>query len=45
MNPIIKEEKNENTVINTEILDNYLAQMILLLNEILDETIPFKEKV
>jgi ATP-dependent helicase/DNAse subunit B len=40
-----KEEKNENTVINTEILDNYLAQMILLLNEILDETIPFKEKV
>jgi hypothetical protein len=40
-----KEEKNENTVINTEILDNYLAQIILLLNEILDETLPFKEKV
>ena len=40
-----KENKEEITVINEEILDNYLEQMVLLLNEILDVEISFEEKV
>ncbi len=40
-----KENKEETTVINEGILNNYLEQMVLLLNEILDVNIPFEEKV
>ena len=40
-----KEEKDGNSVIGEEILSNYLEQMVLLLNEILDVNIPFEEKV
>ncbi|WP_395051015.1 PD-(D/E)XK nuclease family protein [Flavobacterium sp.] len=40
-----KEGKEESTIIDEGILDNYLEQMVLLLNEILDEEIPFAEKV
>jgi hypothetical protein len=41
----LKEEKEENAIIGEEILSNYLEQIVLLLNEILDETKPFEEKV
>jgi len=41
----IKEERESVSVINEEIRFNYLEQMVLLLNEILDATIPFEEKV
>jgi hypothetical protein len=40
-----KEGKEENKIIDEEILSNYLEQMVLLLNEILDEETPFEEKV
>lgn len=40
-----KENKEENTIIDKGILNNYLEQMVLLLNEILDANIPFEEKV
>ena len=40
-----KEDKVETTTINSFILNDYLEQLILLLNEILDETKPFEEKV
>lgn len=40
-----KEGKEETSFINEEIVSNYLEQMVLLLNEILDVTIPFKEKI
>jgi hypothetical protein len=40
-----KEGKEENTIIDTEISANYLGQLVLLLNEIIDETISFTEKV
>jgi ATP-dependent helicase/DNAse subunit B len=40
-----KEGKEENTIIDEGIMDNYLEQMVLLLNEILDVNIPFEEKV
>jgi len=40
-----KEGKEENTIINSTILSDYLEQMVLLLDEILDETKPFEEKV
>jgi PD-(D/E)XK nuclease superfamily len=40
-----KDGKEENAIIGEEILSNYLEQMVLLLNEILDEEIPFEEKV
>jgi hypothetical protein len=40
-----KENKDETTLIDDGILNNYLEQMVLLLNEILDETKPFEEKV
>jgi hypothetical protein len=40
-----KEGKEENTIIDEGILSNYLEQMVLLLNEILDVNIPFEEKV
>jgi hypothetical protein len=41
----LKEEKEGVAIINNEIQSNYLEQIVLLLNEILDETIPFEEKV
>ncbi|NDP27497.1 MAG: PD-(D/E)XK nuclease family protein [Flavobacterium sp.] len=40
-----KENKEETTHINEEILNNYLGQMVLLLNVILDEETPFEEKI
>jgi len=40
-----KDRKEETTIINEDILSNYLEQMVLLLNEILDKKIPFEEKV
>ena len=40
-----KVEKEEKTTIDSEILNQYLEQMVLLLNEILDETKEFEEKI
>ena len=40
-----KEGKAENTVIDEDTLNNYLEQIVLLLNEILDMNIPFEEKI
>ena len=40
-----KEDKEINLVINEAILSNYLEQMVLLLSEILDQDIPFEEKI
>ncbi|MBF7091089.1 PD-(D/E)XK nuclease family protein [Flavobacterium sp. ALJ2] len=40
-----KEEKDVDMIINDEIMNNYLEQIVLLLNEILDITIPFEEKI
>lgn len=40
-----KEEKEVFSIINGEVLGNYLEQMVFLLCEILDETVPFEEKV
>jgi ATP-dependent exoDNAse (exonuclease V) beta subunit len=40
-----KEEKEANVIINEELMTNYLEQIVLLLNEILDVNIPFEEKV
>ncbi len=39
-----KEEKELDMVISKEILESYLQEIILLLNEIFDATIPFEEK-
>ena len=39
-----KQDKIVNSVINDEIIGNYLEQIVILLNEILDESIPFEEK-
>jgi hypothetical protein len=41
----IKEEKESVAIINNEIQFNYLEQMVILLKEILDVTIPFEEKI
>ncbi len=40
-----KDGKEENTTIDSSILNDYLEQMVLLLNEILDEGKPFEEKI
>jgi ATP-dependent helicase/DNAse subunit B len=40
-----KSGKEEITRIDQDILNNYLEQIVVLLTEILDETIPFTEKV
>jgi hypothetical protein len=40
-----KEGKEENVIVNEAILTNYLEQIVSLLNEILDESIPFEEKI
>ena len=42
---VFKEEKETNSIIDQLILTNYLEQIVLLLGEILDVNIPFKEKV
>jgi hypothetical protein len=39
------ENKVKTTVITEEIMQNYLEQMVILLEEILNVTIPFKEKI
>lgn len=39
----LKDNKTETNFINEEILDKYQEQIFLLLNEILDKEIPFKE--
>lgn len=41
----LKQEKECISIINNDIQTNYLEQIVLLLNEILDETIPFEEKI
>jgi hypothetical protein len=40
-----KDGKEENTTIDTAILNDYLEQMVLLLNQILDKGRPFEEKI
>lgn len=40
-----KEEKEANQIINGEVMTNYLEEIVSLLTEILDQTIPFEEKV
>jgi len=40
-----KENKEETTLINEDIVSNYLEQMVLLLSEILNEDKPFEEKI
>ena len=40
-----KETKEENVRIDSVILANYLEQMVLLFNEILDQNIAFQEKI
>ncbi|MBC7846841.1 MAG: PD-(D/E)XK nuclease family protein [Flavobacterium sp.] len=40
-----KDGNEEKTTIDTDILNDYLEHMVLLLNEILDETKPFEEKI
>jgi hypothetical protein len=40
-----KQGKDINTTISKETLKDYLEQIVILLREILDETIPFEEKV
>lgn len=39
-----KEEKEGKTIIDDEVIDAFLEQIVLLLNEILDQNIPFIEK-
>ncbi len=40
-----KEDKEETTIITTEILEKYIAEIVKLIQEILDESQPFLEKV
>lgn len=40
-----KEDKELNLTVTNEILKNYLEEIVLLLKEILDVTIPFEEKI
>ena len=40
-----KEGKETNSVINQAVLDSYIEEMVLLLREILDVSIPFEEKI
>ncbi|MCV9932066.1 PD-(D/E)XK nuclease family protein [Flavobacterium sp. LS1R47] len=40
-----KEEKDVNSIINSEIMKDYLEQIVLLLNEILNIEIAFEEKI
>jgi hypothetical protein len=41
---LISKKKKENMIINEEVMTNYLEQIVLLLNEILDVSIPFERK-
>ena len=41
----LKEERDSEFIINDAIMNNYLEQIVLLLQEILDQKIPFEEKV
>lgn len=41
----LKEEKDTNTIITSEIMKDYLEQIVLLLNEILDIEKAFEEKI
>ena len=40
-----KEDKIETTTINQDIMKNYIEELVVLLNEILDECVNFEEKV
>lgn len=40
-----KIDKTEISIVNEEISGNYIEQLVLLLNEILDKDIPFREKL
>lgn len=40
-----KVDKTEVSIINEDISENYIEQLVILLNEILDVTIPFEEKI
>lgn len=40
-----KEEKDIDTTVSNQILKNYLEEIVLLLKEIFDVTIPFEEKI
>jgi hypothetical protein len=40
-----KIDKEEISIINDQISGNYIEELVLLLNEILDVTIPFEEKI
>ena len=40
-----KEDKIETTTINQDIMNNYIEELVVLLNEILDECVNFEEKV
>jgi len=42
---VYKEEGLETSVLNVGISENYISQLVLLLNEILDPNIPFTEKI
>ncbi|MEC5167032.1 hypothetical protein RCH18_002781 [Flavobacterium sp. PL11] len=42
---VFKEGKEMESIISQPILNNYLEQIVLLLTEILDQNIPFKEKI
>ncbi len=40
-----KEDKDETTLIDRSILENYIEQIAILLNEILDKSLPFAAKI
>ena len=41
----LKEDKDENPVISKEIMENYLEQIVVLVQEILNWEVPFEEKI
>ncbi len=40
-----KNGKEETTLVNAEILENYLLELVILLKEILDANVPFEERI
>jgi hypothetical protein len=42
---VFKEDKENTTIIDETILEKYISQIVLLLSEILDKNIDFKEKI
>ena len=42
---LVKNGKDVNSTIDAAVLDQYIEQLVILINEILDVTIPFEEKV